>query len=165
MINLLAKTQTMQIEYLGNKELLSAQKTAFFCSRTVSGNAVLRCLDWATEMARQGVTVIGSFQSKIERDVLHFLLRGKQPIIIVLARRMYKVLPEELQKPLSEGRLLIVSTAPRAVRVSKAYANERNSFIARIADNIVFGYIDEGSNLQQLCNEYENKATILSPKT
>lgn len=156
---------TMQTEYLGNKQLLDARKTAFFCSRTVSGGAVLRCLDWATEMARRGETVVGGFQSKIERDVLHFLLKGKQPIIIVLARRMYKVLPEELRKPMDEGRLLIFSTAPQATRVSKEAAFARNHYIAEMADSMVFGYINEGSSLQKLFDEFAEKSTMLTAET
>lgn len=155
------KTRTMQTEYLGNKELLKGRTTAFFCSRTVSGGAVLCSLDWATEMVRQGETVMGGFQSKIERNVLHFLLKGHQPIIIVIARRMYKTLPEELLQPMAEGRLLIVSTAPRTVRVSKETAFERNHYIAEIARNIVFGYINEGSSLLRLYNEYSTKSIIL----
>lgn len=156
------KTRTMQTEYLGNKELLKGRTTAFFCSRTVSGGAVLRSLDWATEMVRQGETVIGGFQSKIERDVLHFLLKGHQPIIIVIARRMYKTLPEELLQPMADGRLLIVSTAPKAVRVSREAADARNRYIAEIANEIVFGYLNEGSSLLQLYTEFAEKAISLN---
>jgi len=154
----------MQIEYIGNKSLLDCHKTAFFCSRTVSGGAIMRCLDWATEMAERGETVIGGFQSKIERDVLHFLLKGRQPVIIVLARRMYSVLPEELRQPIADGRLLIISTAPRAVRVSKEAAFDRNRYIAEIADDIVFGYINEGGSLLQLYDKFATKSIILKLK-
>ena len=80
----------MKFEYYGNKELLNLTKIAFLCSRTVSSGAILRCYDWATQMSDSGAVVIGGFQSKIEKDVLHFLLKGKQPVIIVIAREMYK---------------------------------------------------------------------------
>lgn len=96
----------MQIEYLGNKKLLELRKVAFLCSRTVSSGAILRCYDWATQMADGDNVIIGGFQSKIEKDVLHFLLKGKQPLIVVIARQMYKELPNELTKPMNEGRLL-----------------------------------------------------------
>lgn len=152
----------MQIEYLGNRKLLESRKVAFFCSRTVSSGAILRCYDLATQIADSGKVVIGGFQSKIEKDVLHFLLKGRQPVIIVIARQMYKELPNELTNPMNEGRLLIVSTAPNAVRVSKDTANKRNSYISEIADEIVFGYISKDSSLNELFQWYKDKSRLLN---
>ena len=151
----------MQIEYLGNRRLLELRKVAFLCSRTVSSGAILRCYDWATKMADSGNVVIGGFQSKIEKDVLHFLLKGRQPVILVIARQMYKELPDELTNPMNEGRLLIKSTAPNTVRVSKDTANKRNSYISEMADEIVFGYISRGSSLNDLYSMCIEKSLIL----
>jgi predicted Rossmann fold nucleotide-binding protein DprA/Smf involved in DNA uptake len=152
----------MQIEYLGNRKLLESRKVAFLCSRTVSSGAIMRCYDWATQMADSNNVVIGGFQSKIEKDVLHFLLKGRQPVIIVIARQMYKELHNELTNPMNEGRLLIVSTAPNAVRVSKDTANKRNSYISEIADEIVFGYISKDSSLNELFQWYKDKSRLLN---
>lgn len=151
----------MQIEYLGNRKLLESRKVAFLCSRTMGSGAILRCYDWATQMTNSGNVVIGGFQSKIEKDVLHFLLKGKQPVIIVIARQMYKELPDELTKPMNEGRLLIISTAPNAVRVSKDTANKRNLYISETADKIVFGYISKESSLNDLFQMFIEKSQIL----
>lgn len=41
------------MEYLGNKALLNAHKTAFLCSRQVGSWAVLRCYDWATDICKE----------------------------------------------------------------------------------------------------------------
>lgn len=151
----------MNFEYYGNKELLNLTKIAFLCSRTVGSGAILRCYDWATQIADSGKVVIGGFQSKIEKDVLHFLLKGRQPVIIVIARQMYKELPDELTMPMHEGRLLIISTAPNAVRVSKNTANKRNSYISEIADEIVFGYISKESSLNDIFQMFAEKSQIL----
>lgn len=151
----------MKFEYYGNKELLNLTKIAFLCSRTVSSGAILRCYDWATQMSDSGAVVIGGFQSKIEKDVLHFLLKGKQPVIIVIAREMYKELPNELIAPMNEGRLLIISTAPNAVRVSKNTANKRNLYLSEIADEIVFGYISKESSLNNIFQMFIEKSQIL----
>lgn len=37
----------MDILYLGNKELLNMQKTAFLASSTIPLDMVLKCYDWA----------------------------------------------------------------------------------------------------------------------
>lgn len=144
----------MNVEYLGNKELLKLRKTAFLASSTISSDTVLRCYDWATEKRNQGECVVSGFSSKLEQDVLHFLLKGTQPIIIVLARRMYKTIPEELRKPLTENRLLIISVST-AVRQSKATALTRNKYICEIAEQVKFVGVTEQSSLNALRTEYE----------
>lgn len=150
----------MQIEYFGNKKLLELRKVAFLCSRTVSSRAILRCYDWATQIKNEKV-IIGGFQSKMEKDVLHFLFKSKHSIILVIARQMYKKLPEELIEPMNDGRLLIISTSPKSVRTSKDTAQKRNKYISEIADEIVFGYIAKESSLNDLYEQYESKSSIL----
>ena len=41
------------VEYIGNKELLNVTKTAFLASSKIPVDLVLRCYDWATQMARE----------------------------------------------------------------------------------------------------------------
>lgn len=140
---------------------MELRKVAFLCSRTVGSRAILRCYDWATQMADSNNVVIGGFQSKIEKDVLHFLFKSKHSIILVIARQMYKKLPEELIEPMNDGRLLIISTSPKSVRTSKEIAQKRNKYISQIADEIVFGYIAKESSLNDLYEQYESKSSIL----
>ena len=142
------------MDYLGNKELLKLKKTAFLASSTIPPDMVLRCYDWAA--AKHEGCVVSGFSSKLERDVLHFLLRSKCPIILVLARQMYKVIPEELEEPLEQGRLLIISTN-KAVRQSKATALARNKYICEIADSIIFVGVTPKSSLYQLTEGYKQK--------
>ena len=146
----------MKVEYLGNQELLKLKKTAFLASSTISSETVLRCYDWATEMRYRGECVVSGFSSKLEQDVLHFLLKGGQPIIIVLARRMYKVIPDELEEPLAQNRLLIISVS-NAIRQSKVTAMARNRYVCEMADRILFVGVTEQSSLYPYKNEYRNK--------
>ena len=88
----------MIVEYLGNKELLKVSKTAFLASSTIAPDQVLGVYDWAIRMAKEGKCVISGFSSHLEREVFHFLTQGKQPIILVIARKMYKELPEKKPK-------------------------------------------------------------------
>ncbi len=143
-------------QYLGNQELLKLQKTAFLASSNIASETVLRVYDWATEMRCRGECVISGFNSKLEQDVLHFLLKGSQPIILVLARRMYKVIPEELQEALNQNRLLIVSVS-NAARQSKDTAMIRNRWVCETADKIVFIGVTEQSSLYALKTTFNNK--------
>jgi len=71
---------------LGNIELLKQHKIAFLCNRKVPVSAVLKCYDWAIEQREKGNCVVSGFHSQLEKDVFHYLLKGKQPIINTLAR-------------------------------------------------------------------------------
>ena len=143
-----------EIDYLGNKELLNKQKTAFLASSTISPEMVLCCYDWAAGQ-HEGCVVSG-FSSKLERDVLHFLIKAECPIILVLARRMYREIPEELKEPLAQGRLLIISTN-NAVRQSKVTALARNKYVCELADSIIFVGVTPKSSLQQLKEAFDAK--------
>jgi hypothetical protein len=68
----------------GNKALLKLHKTAFFCSRRCPAGVVLKAYDWAIEQREKGRCVLSGFHSRIEKDVLYYLLKGKQPLIIAL---------------------------------------------------------------------------------
>lgn len=144
------------MEYLGNKELLKLKKTAFLASGTISSETVLRCYDWATEMRNRGECVVSGFSSKLEQDVLHFLLKGSQPIIVVLARRMYKEIPDAWKEALAQNRMLIISTSS-AVRQSKVTALARNKYICEMADGILFVGVTEQSSLYAYKYLYQNK--------
>ncbi len=144
----------MNIQYRGNIELLQLPKTAFLSSRNISPPSVMACYDWATQQRSAGRCIISGFHSQIEKDVLHFLLKGTQPVIMVLGRSLYKKLPEELIKPLEENRLLIVSVASQTTnRQSVESAMIRNKYIIENADEVVFGSIDPNGMLNQLFTE------------
>lgn len=144
----------MDIEYLGNKELLKQHKTAFLASSTIPPDMVLKCYDWAT--AKHEGCVVSGFSSKLEQDVLHFLLKAKCPVILVLARCMYKVIPAELKEAKEEGRLLTISVS-NAIRQSKVTAHARNKYICEIADQILFVGVSEKSRLYKLRVDYKEK--------
>ena len=144
----------MNMEYLGNKELMNLPKTAFLASSTIPPDMVLKCYDWAT--GKHEGCVVSGFSSKLEQDVLHFLLKAKTPVIMVLARRMYREIPEELKVPLEQGRLLIISTTA-AVRQSRTTALARNRYICELADQIMMVGVTDGSSLYGLQEEFRNK--------
>jgi predicted Rossmann fold nucleotide-binding protein DprA/Smf involved in DNA uptake len=131
-------------------------KTAFLASSTIAPDVVLRCYDWAT--AKHEGCVVSGFSSKLEQDVLHFLLKAKTPVIMVLARRMYREIPEELKVPLEQGRLLIISTTT-AVRQSRTTALARNRYVCELADQIMMVGVTDGSSLYGLQKEFGDKLT------
>jgi len=139
------------MEYFGNKELLRHTKTAFMCSRSIPVSAVLKSYDWAIAQREAGVCIISGFHSQLEKDVLHYLLKGNQPIIIALARGLKEKIEPELIKPLEEGRILIISPFDKSVkRVTEKTAEIRNKMMIELSDNITVGYASEGGKLETL---------------
>lgn len=140
---------------LGNKEILNLPKTAFLCSRQVPASVVLKCYDWAIAERESGNCIISGFHSPLEKDVLHYLLKGTQPIIIALARGLKIRVEAELKKPLDQGRLLIITPFDASVkRVTTATAAIRNRMMIEIADKVVVGYASPGGKLDMLLKNY-----------
>ena len=150
----------MPMEYIGDKELLNVPKTAFLASSTIPPDMVLKSYDWANQMAREGKCVVSGFSSHLEKEILHFLAKGNQPIILVLAREMYKQIPPELQPLLDANRLLIISVS-NATRQSKTTALSRNRYICEIADQILFIGVTEKSSLLGLTIDFQSKSISL----
>lgn len=147
----------------GNIELLKLAKTAFLCSRQVPANTVLKCYDWAIEQREKGNCIVSGFHSTIEKDVLHYLLKGKQPIIIALARGLKEKIEPVFEKPLAEGRLLFITPFGKEVkRVSTQTAAVRNTMMIELADQITIGYATKDGQLQKLLNNTKKEIHYLS---
>jgi len=136
--------------------LLNNPKTAFLCSRKIPASAVLKCYDWAIEQREKGNCVISGFHSRLEKDVLCYLLKGSQPVILALARGLKVRIEPELKKPLEEGRLLIISPFEKSVkRITRETSQTRNRLMIELADRITIGYASPGGQLEELLKGVE----------
>ena len=160
-LEFLLKVVLMIKESIGNNELMNLPKTAFLCSRQVPAGAVLKCYDWAIAQRYGGWCIISGFHSTIEKDVLHYLLKGKQPIIVALARGLKEKVEPALQKPLDQGRLLIVTPFNKEVkRVTRQTAHLRNQMMIELADEIVIGFVNKGGMLEGQINDGLTKRIV-----
>ena len=147
------------VQMIGNAGLMGLPKTAFLSSRKVAPQDVMRCYDWATGVRDTDKCIMGGFQSALEKDVLRFLLRGKAPVILVLARKLWNEVPEELREPLGVGRLLVVSPVS-AARVSASMAMSRNRWILENCDEDVIGSLDPNGGLAKLVGAYPSDRIV-----
>ena len=136
----------------GSPTVLACRRTAFFCSARTPGDAILRSYDSARRWRDDEVTVVSGFHSPIEKECLRILLRGRQPVVVCLARGLEGMrLPSEWRKPLEGERLLLVSSlAPTVRRVTKELAVTRNRLVAALADEVVFAHVTPGGQLDAL---------------
>lgn len=139
---------------LGNIDLLNRYKIGFLAGRKIASLSVLPTLDWAVEIANQeDVAIVSGFHSKIEREVLEFLLRGRCGIVCVLARGIYKRPVEPYIAAFDAGRVLFISNENDSLtRVSKESCRRRNEYVASISDELVLSSVTPESSLQPLTN-------------
>ena len=148
----------MNLKLFGNKRLIDKYKTAFLCSRKCHSDIILKSLDWAKGKKDKGECVISGFHSQIEKDVFNIMLKGNQPIILVLARGMKKRWPADIKEAIENNRLLIISPFNESVKyITQETANKRNEIMADLADEIFLAYYTKGGNLHNLIKSIKDK--------
>ena len=139
-----------QTAHKGNLRLLEEPLTAFSCSNRCPGDLILKTYDIARAMRDAGVPVISGFQTPMERESLRLLLRGKQPIVVCPARNVATMrVPRDWRAALDDGRLLLLSPFPAAVRRPTAeLAAQRNELVVSLASRVFIAHAAPGSKTE-----------------
>jgi hypothetical protein len=146
------------MEYKGNIKILDLHKTAFLCSQRCPADVILKSYDWAKEQRKQGNCIVCGNHSQIEKDVFEILLKGKQPLILVLVRGMKIRWETVIEKAVNEKRLLVISPFEKEVkRVTRETAKKKNETMIEISNRIVVGYKSKNGQLEELLNERNYK--------
>lgn len=137
------------MECIGNLRLLDWYRIGYLASSKITSLSVLPTLDWAAEVSkREDIAIVSGFHSKMEREVLNFLLRGKCGTICVLARSIYKKIPDKFHEAYNAGRVLFIAPfETSATRASRHLCQQRNEYIASISDELVFSSLIPDSSL------------------
>jgi predicted Rossmann fold nucleotide-binding protein DprA/Smf involved in DNA uptake len=153
-----------QLTALGNLDLLALPKTVLFCSARCPGKVILTTYDQAAKWRDAGRCVISGFHSPVEKECLQILLRGSQPIIICPARALPQRVPPDWKKPLTTGRLLILSAfTATANRITAELASRRNEFVAALADEVFIAHATVGGQLETLTRHLHTWGIPLIP--
>ncbi|MDE7418627.1 MAG: hypothetical protein K2N35_00225, partial [Muribaculaceae bacterium] len=70
---------------------------------------------------RDDVAIVSGFHSKMKREVLDFLLRGRCGIICVLARAIYRKVPSRFREAYDADRVLFISPCKTSVTMTSRY--------------------------------------------
>ncbi len=139
----------------GNLNVLDSTLLGFFCSVRSPGDAILKTYDLARTLRDTDATIIGGFQSPMEKECLDLLLRGTAPVVVCPARGLNRMrTPKSWQDPLAEGRMLILSFFEGNIhRPTAAIAARRNAHIAALADRILIAHAEPGGKTEKLCKD------------
>ena len=141
---------------IGQPKLLRRPLVALLCSLKCPGELILKTYDLARRLRDEGVAVVSGFQSPMEREALHILLKGTQPIVIAPARSLEGMrLPAAYRGPLEQGRLLLVSPfTAQERRATAELAAARNRLVGALAGRIVIIHAAPGGKLGRACGEF-----------
>ncbi len=139
------------MEYFGNKDILNHHKTGFLSSRKCPADVVLKSYEWAKKQRSEGNCIVCGNHSQIEKDVFEILLKGNQPLVLVLPRGLKSRWPKEWLEAIDKNRLLIISPFSKDVkRVTRETAIKKNKTIIELSTEIIVGYSSEGGQLADL---------------
>ena len=153
--NNVVSTRYPRIWTIGDLDILGKKLLGFFCSVKCPGNVILKTYDLARELRDAGIAVISGFHSPIEKDCLDLLLKGTQPVAICPARGIENMrIPKAWQKALAENRLMIISPfEPKHRRSTTKLAEQRNKFVAYLANKIFVAHASEASQTERFSAE------------
>ena len=143
------------VALLGDPGILDGRLIGFFCSVRCPGDVILKTFDFARSMRDADVTVVGGFQSPMEREFLDLLLRGSVRVAVCPARGLGRMrIPGDWKEPIGDGRLVILSFFDdRIRRPTAATAAERNARVAALADTILIAHAESGGKTDSLSKE------------
>lgn len=138
----------------GNTDILKFSKIGFLCSQKCPAEIVLRSYDWAIAQKKIGNCIVCGNHSQIEKDVFGILLKGSQPLVLVLARGMKLRWDAKIEEEVNKGRLLVISPFKKEVkRVTREIARQRNQKIIEMCDELTIGHISMGGQLEELLKD------------
>lgn len=139
----------------GDLGILDKRLLGFFCSVRCPGDVILKTYDFARALRETDVTIVGGFQSPMEKECLDPLLRGSASVIVCPARGLGTMrIPKGWKKPLADGRLLLLSFFDDKLRrPTAAIAAERNAYVAALASRLLIAHAEKGGKTEKLCKD------------
>lgn len=145
------------IAVFGPSTPLLGHLVALFCSQETPGASILKALDQAAAWREEGRCVISGFHSPLERECLTTLLRGRQPVVMAMARVVDELrLDKAEREAYDSGRLTVLAPMTGGKRTTMKSSQERNRLVAALANEAVFAYIRPGGSLAGLTEEIDS---------
>ena len=139
----------------GDLNMLDRVLIGFFCSVRCPGGVILKTYDLARALRNTDLTLIGGFQSSMEKEFLDLVLRGSASVVVCPARGLGNMrIPKGWKNPLTEGRLLLLSFFGDTIRrPTAAIAAARNAHVAALANRLLIAHAEKGGKTEKLCKD------------
>jgi hypothetical protein len=139
------------LHVVGDGSFLGTIELALLCSVSCPGSVIIKTFDAIRDIRDAGIVVAGGFHSPMERDCLHFLLRGQQHVVLSPAHGIDNLcIGGDEQAALRDGRLIVVSVIEVDVlRATPEAAVRRNQFVSATADILLVPYAVAGGKVER----------------
>ena len=143
------------VALLGDPGILDGRLIGFFCSVRCPGDVILKTFDLARSLRDADVTVVGGFQSPMEREFLSLLIRGSVRVVVCPARGLGRMrISRDWKEPIEDGRLVILSSFDdRVRRPTAATAAVRTARVSELTDRILIAHAEREGKTEALCRE------------
>lgn len=122
---------------MGDRGLLSRPSVGLLASVRVPPDLILPALDGLATLGRAGVTIIGGFQTPLEKAILRGLIRRGDYAVVCLSTTLAgHRFPPAWSTAIDAGRLLVVSAVEQR-RATSSAAIVRNQLITSLAGVLV----------------------------
>ena len=148
---------------IGDRAIMGRKCLGLICSVQCPGSVVIKTFDAIRELRDAGVVVAGGFHSPMEKECLEFLLRGEQPVIVVLAKGLNQPrLPQPWRTAIDASRLLVLSPFDASVvRTTRSTAQSRNEFIVAHALAVLIPHASPGGKAEAVARNVPERGKTL----
>jgi hypothetical protein len=134
------------VDKLGNEALLVKEKQLFLCSKHVPINKYDRIFQWVDSLNSEDCVICFN-SSELEEEVMKALLVNQVPTILVVMNRFTDKYNVQIDKALTEQRILILVLRRDEPHGAGLTPRLRNQFMIQKAEHIVCGYIDKNGSI------------------
>ena len=146
----------MRIIYkIGNESLLNREKSLFLCSKHAPYSIYDKVFGWVDSLTADDCAICFN-SSELEDEVMRALLVNQVPTILVVMNRFTDKYNVQIEKALSEERILILVLQRDEPRGAGQTSRLRNQFVMQMAEHIVCGYIDKNGSIFPLLAGVKN---------
>lgn len=143
------------LRVIGEPRLLELPHLALLSARRIPPDLLLPTLDRCRLMREEAPSIIGGFQSPLERFALEILLRGRSPVVVCPARTLAGMrIPLRWRAHVAVGRMAVTSDLPERWRRPTTRSGElRNRLVTGLAARIFVVQASPGTRTFRLALE------------
>ena len=143
------------INKIGNETLLNRETSLFLCSKHAPYSIYDKVSGWVDSLTADDCAICFN-SSELEDEVMRALLVNQVPTILVVMNRFTDKYNVQIEKALSEERILILVLQRDEPRGAGQTSRLRNQFVMQMAEHIVCGYIDKNGSIFPLLAGVKN---------
>ena len=134
------------INKIGNEELLNREKSLFLCSKHAPYSVYDKVFGWVDSLTADDCVICFN-SSELEDEVMRALLVNQVPTILVVMNRFTDKYNIQIEKALTEERMLILVFQRDEPHGAGQTPRLRNQYMLQKAEHIVCGYINKNGSI------------------